>query len=847
MEITLAKIEAAEADVGRLEAEEQRMRTAANADGTIDPKEQADLDRILGKIRQGRDLVTRLRSEYEANKAIWDGKAGDLGTLQSQTSELVVWGEPQAAGFQTQIEEMASLSGAEQWKAATAALQASQAAILAPYAEYQRQLAAKGIYDPARADFDARVAAAAATDLRAAAVVSELDALALAGPAMDARTAERDYVGAQVLLDQATGTLENVETEITALAAARDAYLGHRADLDARIAQVRLNDFTTLQGRVDALITEVARIDELAAAFDFVAAQDATTTAVAEATTLQTEIETKRLARDGYDALLSGIEARLAEAAAEGATELADKLQEIEAKVAATQPQAEAEAEDYEAASAGLEQAATDLGGFEQLLADRRLYLERLADLMPKVIERGVSTDQNAFLDDALKRMADAQTAMEDAAKALDFTAALARLDEVATALADIEALIEAKHLEFNTERDIQQGRLEKFALTPYPEIIARTPVLQADIVAATAEAVAEHFDTAMDKLAGIATEIDLLEQELLRIETELLAKIEAIIAPVEAKLPSLEPPPSPSLPALKKLVGDIRAKMTSKTDLLKAVDEANDAARRAADLEKVHALMKDIEDKWGFEQDDVARQKVADLKASGDLNKLPTEARNYLVEKLMSGVVSDEDAAAIKDVWSQPKYVDPAFDKLDAPIRKQIVDRITNDPKVKQYEADWATMSDDDKKKALEYMCSIPCGPDGWNMGTLKSVKLEKVPTSDPDWGYGAYSGGDDEMTFNVDPTVEAKGWGEMMDTLTHEIGHKYQKKLTDDFKAGKIKPGDPLYDQAKSLKLADDYFNSNYDRYMDVYENTPEEAHSRKMGDEMKAGINAGRGGGP
>jgi hypothetical protein len=841
MEITLAQIETAETDVGRLEAEEARMRQAAQADGTIDPTEQANLDRILGKIQQGRALVTRLRAEYEANKAIWDGKAGDLATLQSQTSELTAWGEPAAADLTAQIAEMANLSGAEQWKAATAALAAAQGSILAPYAEYQRQSAAKAIYDPARSAHAERAAAVSATDLMTPQITAEFTSLAQALTDMDAKAAGRDYVAAQAVLDGANAGLDGVEAEIAELTRAREAYRTARADLDARMGAIAANDIPALQSRVTEMAGKVTAIDGQAAGFDFAGALAATQTAIADATALQTDIETARLARDAYQALLDGLEARIAAAMSdEGGAELALKLAEVQAEIDAAK--ALADSGDYAGASTTLEQAATMMGGFEELLAVRRTYLERLAVITPKIVERSVSDEQKGYLADPVQRMAAAQTAMEGAAKALEYPEALARLTEIEGILAEIDAMIEAQRQQFETERGILVPRLEKCETSPYPEIKPRCVALRKVLDTANADAAGERFDAATAGLVAMRTELDAIEAAHAKIEADLLAKIEGLIAPVEAKLPGLATPASPGLPALQKLVAGVRAKMSTKTDLLKAVDEATEASKQVGELEKVHTIMKRIEAKTGSFLKDEARLVVDELKASGDLNALPMEARNYLVDKLMSGTPSAADHGAIQSIWSQEKFVDRQFDGIDAPIRKKIVDKFLTDPAVAKYKADWPTMTDAQKLDAIKAMCAIPSGADGWNMGMPGTVQTEKTPDSaDGTTSFGAYNNDTDTMTVNIHPDAEAYGFTEMVDTIVHELGHKHQQALVKGLDNGTIKPGDAAYNQAVALKLHNKYRDNHYAEFKKIYKSSPKESHSRKAGDEIKAALNA------
>jgi hypothetical protein len=97
----------------------------------------------------------------------------------------------------------------------------------------------------------------------------------------------------------------------------------------------------------------------------------------------------------------------------------------------------------------------------------------------------------------------------------------------------------------------------------------------------------------------------------------------------------------------------------------------------------------------------------------------------------------------------------------------------------------------------------------------------------------------------MNTHADAERKGFDKMVDTITHEIGHKYQAKLIKDLEDEELVPGEPEYDQAKALKLCEDYRKNHYKEFEKIYESSPEEAHSRTMGDEIRAGLNAASGG--
>ncbi len=98
--------------------------------------------------------------------------------------------------------------------------------------------------------------------------------------------------------------------------------------------------------------------------------------------------------------------------------------------------------------------------------------------------------------------------------------------------------------------------------------------------------------------------------------------------------------------------------------------------------------------------------------------------------------------------------------------------------------------------------------------------------------------------MTFNTN--ADAHGdFGEVLDTITHEMGHRYQMQLIerlDPSHPDALSPGDPEYEQARWLQQDDNYFNNHHDEFDNIYFTSPSETHSRVMGNEVKEGLREG-----
>jgi hypothetical protein len=234
-------------------------------------------------------------------------------------------------------------------------------------------------------------------------------------------------------------------------------------------------------------------------------------------------------------------------------------------------------------------------------------------------------------------------------------------------------------------------------------------------------------------------------------------------------------------------------------------------------------------------EKKKAAQAVVDDVEKKGGLANLPTEARNILIEEMLKGTVSAKDTAAINKIWANPT-LDPDFDALDKPVRDKIIKAYAEDPKVLEYRKNWGTMTADQKKDAVKYLTGIPCGKDGWNVGDPSSFEFfDSARDAKGSVLYGSYNHDSGKMRVNLHKDAHGD-FDELLDTVAHEIGHKQQGVLIDQYRTGTLKPGDPNYEEAKSLSLCDDYRRKHNAEFKKVYSTSPEEAHSRVMGSELQ-----------
>jgi len=119
--------------------------------------------------------------------------------------------------------------------------------------------------------------------------------------------------------------------------------------------------------------------------------------------------------------------------------------------------------------------------------------------------------------------------------------------------------------------------------------------------------------------------------------------------------------------------------------------------------------------------------------------------------------------------------------------------------------------------KKAIDYQA------DAYGISKTTITTYSKADAKD----FGFYRHKDGMLHVNEnDLALKDGGFDEAIDTAVHENAHRYQAELIDKLEAGKIKQGDPLYDQAMSFKLND--------TKRGFYVQPPEKTPSANTGDE-------------
>jgi hypothetical protein len=284
-----------------------------------------------------------------------------------------------------------------------------------------------------------------------------------------------------------------------------------------------------------------------------------------------------------------------------------------------------------------------------------------------------------------------------------------------------------------------------------------------------------------------------------------------------------------------------------ARQDIVKVNDKV-DAAVSAKDFVKALKLAKELEPKlddylkkaaaedakYEKKGQDISKQlDAATVDKRGDVAKtvsnsltddeiqhLPTKVRNRLLEEMQKDGWTDDKKAAAKKLYSQ-KYLDPEFEKIDKANRKKMIEKMKADPDFKKARDNWKKLSTKERvaimKKAIDYQA------DAYGISKTTITTYSKADAKD----FGFYRHKDGMLHVNEnDLALKDGGFDEAIDTAVHENAHRYQAELIDKLEAGKIKQGDPLYDQAMSFKLND--------TKRGFYVQPPEKTPSANTGDE-------------
>jgi hypothetical protein len=599
---------------------------------------------------------------------------------------------------------------------------------------------------------------------------------------------DKKYVQALKDCDTFASKLKPIYEDYLKQKEAKEKYDAALPDLKTRLQAVSECRFKKLTPMQEDILAVQGKMEAAAQEKDYV-------NALMHQTDLSSKVDEYKKAYDEldaqkqkYDEALAKVQPRLDAITASEAGKpggIQQEMMQLE-----TDMKAAADAEDFEKATTLGGELDAKLTEFEEILKKRDEYRARLEKLQPDLAKASQSDPRYADLQPIQADMATTQTEMESAASAEDYENALQLLDGLEGKVHEYFDAIEKKKQEYEAARAAAQEKFEDcFAQARlYPPLETDRQALKA----AQKEMGAAGDDEDYDKGKKLATELG--------------TKADAYLA--------------------------------------KCKTEQEKYDKKGEEIKKA------LDDASYFGRDDVARDYANSL-SKDEIKFLPQEVRNRLMEELQGGVFSDDDKKAIQKLYAV-RTLDPEFEKAERKHRDKLIEFMRNDPELAKARDDWPKLSPEDRVKMMEKVAKYHCEAYGTDPSTMKVEAYNKDPEKDKDgnvvsWNNGVYNHSSGTITINTNPYwdatkkqgVKSNDFDLAMDLITHESGHRYQSVLAERVKSGKIKPGDPEYQQAVAFKLNDDYYVQPEDGYT-VYENQPMEAHSRISGHAVdEAGI--------
>lgn len=534
MNFKIEKIREAELQIDKLVGQEKKMRRAFMADGTVDAKEQKQLDEVEGKIAKLKGAVAKIRAEIEAASRAWEARSTDYARAQSEMGELATWGHAEHPKVQAEADKIAPLTTDQMWTEAVTQLDATLKVLNPAVEDYRKQVAAKAAYDPLRADTDTRLSRAAAADPQTPDIEAKVTGLTAQVDVIDKSLVTKDYVSA-------LETVKGMEADLTTLEVLVKDARDQKADYDKEMAELapRLKEaqgcvFDTLADKNAELGTDEAAIAEAAARHDYVVARSGIAALAVKVDLYMAEYAAVVDAQTLYESRLPRIDAEIT-----GVQQC--KYPDLTAQQTAildidTQMRGMAGAGSFEQAIEEMNKLDPLIETYKQDEENARLgeeYAAKKAAIAPRMEK--VNVCNFPPLEEAQLKVTGDHDAAEKAAQAKKYADGIALLGDVEVALGDFETKLAAQE---TAQTDYENGlgqitpRYEAVASSKYPQLAAQDMQVSAlhDSMAAAA--------TGRDYVAAFAAMSD-LEREIGVVETTLEA-LEAKQAEYEMRVPPL-------------------------------------------------------------------------------------------------------------------------------------------------------------------------------------------------------------------------------------------------------------------------------------------------------------------
>ncbi|WP_095590507.1 hypothetical protein [Actibacterium ureilyticum] len=593
----IEQIEAAERQSNTLVSEERKMRRDFMSDGTIDRDEQAQLDRIAGKIDQLKQVIADLRAEIERNRNIWEGRARDYSQLRSRLDDLRAFGHPDAGGVEDEVAAIGECVDDQRWADATTALDQAETTMGPVYDDYLLQSQAKADYETLRADFDTRMQTANGAPPISDQICNDLAGIEAGLPPIQTDVDAVNYVSALELLRELVLRLEQVEIDLETLRLQAEQYDGEWAAIQPRLHQTATCEYPDLVPMQEDIIALSEQIPTVAAEGDYARALEMIADLSGKIDTFLTAFEESATEQEIYDSRLPGVEADLAQCQTTEFPALAQQQSDINAS--ADRMHAAATNHDYETALSEMDGLVQMIDAYLVELEQARLgreFEELLARLEPQFADAAVCT--YPVLDDMSIAITDLKAQAESAAAAGDYIQAIALLQTAEGQIAALMGLIAAQDAareEYERRSPDVLARCDGVSQCEYPQLLPDHQAL-IDLRTQIEDAVTQgDYIQALTMLDQLAVALDGIEATRDSLDAA-RAEFETRMPPLIARFDGLMQCDFAELEPVRGELTTLRANMeqaATALDFPTALDHLNAIERKLNDLE---ARMGDLE-----------------------------------------------------------------------------------------------------------------------------------------------------------------------------------------------------------------------------------------------------------
>ena len=826
--------------------------------GRIDPTNpsvaKGAIDQVLSTAKQLQTTTETLKTTTEKAYNAWTARQSDLETLTNQVREMVDWGHEKAAPLQQVLDAINSKSKERAYEEALTALEQLQSKAGPIYADYQKQKAAQEEYEPALQALQPRLDQAKTCTFKA--LVPMQQELCSAADQMQQAADKKDYVTALAQLRTLEGNVGAFETKLAEIEAKKAEYEQARAALDPKLGEASTCQYKALAELDQHIADLTTRTDAAASEEDYeqaVTLVGELTIKVDEKITRAKEIEAKK---QEYEAARQALDPKLTEASTSQYKTLAELDQQI--ADGTTKTDAAVAEEDYEQAvtlvgelSTKVDEKVAKVKELEEKKAAYETLAQELSGRMPNQSEADYPS-----LEPLQTELVSIEDQMKAAADAEDYDKALEHANSLKTKLEEYETKkkeLEEKKAEYEALAQELAGRMPNQSDADYPslgplqtELVSTEDQMKAAADAKDFEKALEHGNNLKTKLEEYETKKKELEEkkaEYDKANTAAMAKVKECSLTAKA-VDSLDDEKLKLQPLQKTMEASAAAKdwakaLTDAQALDAAAQKYLDAVAKIETKTKktVDTMTKELDGLSGVAKREKAREWAKKL-TPDELKTMSQDTRNMLMKELTHGGVSDEDKAALNEIY-KVRALDPDYEKAAAKTREEFLKKLQDDPEMAEARKNWGTMSVDKKMALLEKVAKVHTG----TYGTEKidgTPDLTIKPVNEDPYSNGAYQPGTGVMEINTNPNAapddgyKAKfnDFDRAMDLVDHEANHRYQEMLIKKFESGKLAKTDPLYKQAEAFAHNDKYYASGDDIPGVVYYNQPQESASRVSG---------------